>query len=249
MWEKGDFVLKPWMQRRTLWSHFASRCSSLRIAWDGTDYADYTSESVSANISHSHKPPPPADASLQPSSAPEKLFSHSEDMQDAQDYRDVADISVINRNHRNQSELQCLEETQQVERSEGDIALDPNDASPGKARASPVAPGKKRCPHHPHARWIRFDPSGQAWCDRMDCWDCYRLMKIGEALDYRPLSEYTRGIVALEQGIEAWSSFVTSQGSFAVLTATEQAIAFCKVLGVEVLDLSGEVQRLVSAWE
>ena len=74
-------------------------------------------------------------------------------------------------------------------------------------------------------------------------------MKIGEALDYRPLSEYTRGIVALEQGIEAWSSFVTSQGSFAVLTATEQAIAFCKVLGVEVLDLSGEVQRLVSAWE
>jgi hypothetical protein len=27
-----------------------------------------------------------------------------------------------------------------------------------------------------------FNPSGQAWCDRMDCLDCYRLMKIGEAL-------------------------------------------------------------------
>ncbi len=216
---------------------------------DYSDFVDYADDSVSANISHSHKPPPPADASLQPSSAPEKLFSQSEDMQDAQDYRDVADISVINRNHRNQSELQCLEATLQVERSEGDIALDPNDASPGKARASPVAPGKKRCPHHPHARWIRFDPSGQAWCDRMDCWDCYRLMKIGEALDYRPLSEYTRGIVTLKQGIKAWSSFVTSQGSFAVLTATQYAIDICKALGVEVPDLSGEVQRLVSARE
>jgi len=34
----------------------------------------------------------------------------------------------------------------------------------------------------------------------MNCWDCYRLMKIGEALGYRPLAEYTRGIVKLEQG-------------------------------------------------
>jgi hypothetical protein len=73
-------------------------------------------------------------------------------------------------------------------------------------------------------------------------------MKIGEALDYRPLLEYTRGIVTLEQGIKAWFSFVTSQGSFAVLTATEQAISLGKALGVEVPDLSGEVQRLVSAW-
>ena len=81
----------------------------------------------------------------------------------------------------------------------------------------------------------------------MDCWDSYRLMKIGEALDYRPLSEYTKGIVKLEQGIEAWSSFVTSQGSFAVLTATQYAIDFCKTLGIEVPDLSGEVKRLVHA--
>ena len=80
----------------------------------------------------------------------------------------------------------------------------------------------------------------------MDCWDCYRLMKIGEALEFRPLSNYTTGIVSLEQGIEAWSSFVTSQGSFAVLTATQYAIDLCKALGIEVPDLSGEVQRLVS---
>jgi len=72
-------------------------------------------------------------------------------------------------------------------------------------------------------------------------------MKIGEALGYRPLSEYTRGIVALEQGREAWSSFVTTQGSFAVLTATQYAIALCKALAVEVPDLSGEVQRLMSS--
>ncbi len=72
-------------------------------------------------------------------------------------------------------------------------------------------------------------------------------MKIGEALDCRLLLEYTRGIVTLEQGKEAWSSFVTSHGSFAVLTATEQASAFCKAVGVEVPDLSDEVQRLTSA--
>src|SRR6266404_6280187 len=179
---------------------------------DYVDYTDYADVSIPSNISHPYKAPPQADASLQPSSAPEAHFSQSEGVQ-------------------------------------GDIALHLNDASSGKARAGPLAPGKKRCPHHPHARWIRFDPSGQAWCDHMDCWDCYWLMKIGEALDYRPLSKYTRGIVALEQGIDAWSSFVTSQGSFAVLSATEHAIAFCKALGLEVPDLSGEVQRLVSAWE
>jgi hypothetical protein len=83
----------------------------------------------------------------------------------------------------------------------------------------------------------------------MDCWDYYRLMKIGEALDYRSLAEYSKGIVKLEQGMEAWSSFVTTQGSFAVLTATQYAIDLCKTLAVEVPDLSGEVQRLVSARE
>jgi len=83
----------------------------------------------------------------------------------------------------------------------------------------------------------------------MNCWDCYRLMKIGEALDYRPLTEYTRGIVTLEQGMETWSSFVTSQGSFAVLTATQYAIDLCKAVGVEVPDLSSEVKHLVPVRE
>jgi hypothetical protein len=212
------------------------QCSPTRS--DYTDYVDYADDNVSSNRSQTHEPdPPPAGTSLQHSSAPEDLLTEGENVQGAQDLRDVAVISVINRNQcnqRNQSERSCPQTTLQVERSQGNSARHPNVASPGKARAGPCAPNKKRCPHHPHTRWIRFDPSGQAWCDWMDCWDCYRLMQIGEALDYRPLSEYTRGIVALEQGMEAWSSFVTSQGYFAVLTATQYAIAFCKALGVEV---------------
>ena len=214
---------------------------------DDTDYPDYAHESISANWSQTHEPAPlPTGAALQYLSEAGALLTEREDIQSTQDHQvDYAD-GVINRN---QSDLPCSQAALRVEQSESDSALHANNASSGKARASPYAPGKKRCPHHPQARWIRFDPSGQAWCDRMDCWDCYRLMKIGEVLDYRPLSEYTRGIVTLEQGIEAWSSFVTSQGSFAVLTATQYAIDLCKALGVDVPDLSGEVQRLVSAWE
>ena len=48
---------------------------------------------------------------------------------------------------------------------------------------------RNRCPHHPHAQLVRFDPAGQAWCDKLDCWDCFRLMKIGEALEYRCLTD------------------------------------------------------------
>ena len=155
--------------------------------------------------------------------------------------------TVSSRNHRNHYDLQHSRAIEQVEHYEFDAAPDTNDSSPGNARASPVAQSKKRCPHHLHARWVRFDPSGQAWCDKMACWDSYRLMKIGEALDYRSLWQYSRGIVTVEQGIEAWSSFVTSQGSWAVLTATQYAIDLCKVLGLAVPDLSGEVKRLVKA--
>jgi AAA domain len=237
---------------------------------DQTDYIDYAGASVSANGSQTLSIPPPfGGCSLQFPSAPEDVFSQRENMQDDRN------VGVINRNQRNQLmpattqigdhieqssptctdysdgcnqfDLRCSQATLQGEHNEGNGALHTNDASPGKARASPFAPSKKQCPHHPHARWIRFDSSGQAWCDKMDCWDCYRLMKIGEALDYRPLLDYTRGIVTLEQGREAWSSFVTSQGSFAVLTATQYAIGLCKAMDVEVPDLSGEVQRLVSA--
>jgi AAA domain len=229
---------------------------SIATKTDESDYGDYGDDSDYAHegvsscwFQQQETDLAPTGTSLryQPEAGVLATSKHSEP--DVQDHRvDYADI-VINRNHRNHSDLHFSQTTLQAKRHESGNAPDSNDISPGKARASPVAQSKKRCLHHPYAGWIRFDPSGQGWCDKMDCWDSYRLMKIGEALDYRPLAEYTRGIVKLEQGIEAWSSFVTSQGSFGVLTATQYAIDFCKALGVEVPDLSGEVKRLVSAWE
>jgi len=102
----------------------------------------------------------------------------------------------------------------------------------------------ERCPHHPHAHLVRFDPAGQAWCDKLDCWDCYRLMKIGEALEYRCLTDLG-GKVVIDQGMAAWSAFVLSQRPFLVVVATEKAIALCKAMGIEVPDISGEVKRLV----
>jgi hypothetical protein len=110
--------------------------------------------------------------------------------------------------------------------------------------SSTVFHSKNHCPRHPHARWVRFDPSGQAWCDKLDCWDCYRLMKIGEALEYRCLTD-AGGRVVIGQGIVAWSDFVNTQRVFLVVVATEQAMALCKSLGIEVPDLSGEVPHLI----
>jgi hypothetical protein len=49
----------------------------------------------------------------------------------------------------------------------------------------------------------------------------------------------------IDQGMPAWSAYVISQRPFLVIVATEQAIARCKALDVEVPDLSGEVKRLV----
>jgi hypothetical protein len=91
---------------------------------------------------------------------------------------------------------------------------------------------------------VRFDPAGQAWCDKMDCWDCFRLMKIGEALEFRCVMDLG-GKVVIEEGIAAWSTFVLTQRAFLVVVATEQAIALCKKMGVEVPDVSDEVKRLV----
>ena len=103
---------------------------------------------------------------------------------------------------------------------------------------------RNRCPHHPHAQLVRFDPAGQAWCDKLDCWDCFRLMKIGEALEYRCLTDPC-GKVVIEQGMAAWSDYVLTQRAFLVVVATEQAIVLCKAMGIEVPDVSGEVKHLV----
>jgi hypothetical protein len=218
------------------------------VAIDYSDNTLYANESVSTCWSQTlHPGQPLAGVSSQYQPAEEDLRIEKEGVRDAQDHRVDYEISVINRNHRDHYDLQHSRTALQTKHLKSESNLDNNDTSPGKARASPFAQSKKRCPHHPHARWVRFDPSGQAWCDKMDCWDCYRLVKIGETLDYRPLSKYARGIVSVGQGMETWSSFVTSHGSFEVLTATQYAIDLCKASKKEVPDLSGEVKRLVSA--
>jgi len=91
---------------------------------------------------------------------------------------------------------------------------------------------------------VRFDPAGQVWCDRMDCWDCYRLMKIGEALDYRSLKE-RGGKLLIEEGMEAWAAYVLTQRTFLVTWATQEALTLCRALGIEEPELSGEVKRLI----
>jgi hypothetical protein len=91
---------------------------------------------------------------------------------------------------------------------------------------------------------VRFDPAGQAWCDRLDCWDCYRLMKIGEALDYSRLINQG-GQCHINDGMDAWTAFVLSQRPFIIVVATEAALAQCKERGIDVPDLSGEMKKLV----
>ena len=102
---------------------------------------------------------------------------------------------------------------------------------------------KMRCPHHPHEKRVRFDPTGQAWCDRMDCWDCYRLMRIGEALHYPSLID-RGGQRLIKQGQASWSRFVRTQRTFLVVVATEEALIVCNRLRIEIPDLSNEVSRL-----
>jgi hypothetical protein len=158
-------------------------------------------------------------------------------VQQERNQQETTVINVINRNQCHQMHASQLPvEVQGMLPCEAGAA----------ARAEQNEPSlqRKRCPHHPHARMVRFDPAGQAWCDRMDCWDCYRLMKIGEALGYCCVID-RGGHRLLEQGMKAWSAFVRSQRPFMVMSATQEAIALCKTQGVEVPDLSGEVQHLV----
>jgi len=210
---------------------------------DYNDYADDSNTSKMPNMNESTLPP--TGASFQHTSVPATLPDELENTQPNKDQRDVAVISVINRN---QSEVISSQTMLEVENIESDVPVGASDEPPEKDHASTSITSKNRCPHHPHARWVRFDPAGQAWCDKIDCWDGYRLMKIGEVLGYRELMKHTGETVIIGQGIEAWSSFVASQRSFAVVTATQQARAFCKDLGVKEPDLSSKVQRLVPVW-
>ena len=150
----------------------------------------------------------------------------------------ISVINNINRNQCHQSEAPTLAEAMQGEPARGEN----NTAHANQGDRSTRQ--KNRCPHHPNERRVRCDPASQAWCDRLDCWDCYRLMKIGEALGYRCLTDQG-GQCLINQGMEAWVTFVLSQRPFMVMSATQQAIALCQALAIEVPDLSGEVTRLV----
>jgi len=160
------------------------------------------------------------------------------EMQQAGKQNETTVISVITRHQCHQSDAPIPAEGVQGESDREEN--NPADANQGGGSKRQ----KKRCPYHPNARLVRFDPAGQAWCDRLDCWDCYRLMKIGEALGYRCLTDQG-GQRLINQGVEAWAAFVLSQRPFMVMSATQQAIALCQALRVEVPDLSGEVKRLV----
>ena len=102
---------------------------------------------------------------------------------------------------------------------------------------------QQQCPHHPQERRVRFDPTGQAWCNHLNCWDCYRLMHIGNALGYPCLID-RGGARLIAPGQEAWSDFARTQRPFPVMDATEEAILACRRLGIPVPDLSAEVARL-----
>jgi AAA domain len=152
----------------------------------------------------------------------------------------ISVINVINRNQRNQcNQLHVSEPPVDVQ----DLLPCEVDHT-ARTEQNEASLQWKRCRHHPRAQMVRFDPAGQAWCDRMDCWDCYRLMKVGEALSYRCLTD-RGGKRLIDEGMEAWAAFVLTERAFAVTWATQEALTLCRVLGIEEPELSSEVKRLV----
>jgi len=210
----------------------------MSVSWDYGDDADDHSRHSSTEACNLSEAPTVYET-------PES-FSVREDMGEIHQENSKSEFTVINChqhhhrnhcNHRNQFPGQPAEVRVRDTNTEeaGTVAQE---------KQKDTAFYRKRCPHHPHAQLVRFDPAGQAWCDKMDCWDCFRLMKIGETLEYRCLTDLG-GKVVIDQGIAAWSDYVLTQRAFLVVVATEQAIAMCKALDIEVPDVSGEVKRLV----
>jgi AAA domain len=208
---------------------------------DETDYIDYTDYGNDTSANSFTKKRALDEAVIeQQGMKPITLCKHEVPLQEdlhQQEPAVISGINVINRNQCNQLHV-------------SEPSLDVQDGLPCELDQSPgveqnnVSSQKNRCPHHPRARMVRFDPAGQAWCDRMDCWDCYRLMKIGEALDYRCLKEQG-GKLLIEQGMEAWAAYVLTQRAFLVTWAIQEALALCRALGIQEPELSGEVKRLM----
>jgi hypothetical protein len=231
-------------------------CLCLRSSFSNNDYSDYADDTDDAHNSFSSWnvrkcEPAPSDSneSLQKATAQVEQRQVKAEVQVAQSHHHDAASRLINHLERGQPEVSGPATVSQKECARGEIALHTmKDASRDTGTGCEMK-SKNHCPRHPHAQKVSFDPSGQAWCEKLDCWDCYRLMKIREALSYPRLLSQTGPADTIEQGIEAWSAFVTSRSPFAVMYATDKAIAFCRTIGIEVPDLSGEAKRLVDVNE
>ncbi len=217
-------------------------CTGETDGTDDTDYSDGAHESFPLHTLRKCDPVPSGDnEAVQQAAAPAEQCHVKAEVRVAQAHHPAAASNLVNHPRRERSEVSVPAIVSQKEEARGDIA---RHAMEGVPRDTGTG-SKQRCPRHPHAQKVRFDPSGQAWCDKLDCWDCYRLMKIGQALGYPYLPAHTGPADSIKQGIDAWSAFVTSRSPFQVVVATEQAIAFCRSIEIEVPDLSGEVKRLV----
>jgi len=209
---------------------------------DYTDYADYGNDTATTSF--------PKKRDLDDAGCEQQgmqsitLCEHEALPQEDRHQREPAvinGITVINCNQSNQLDVsEASSDIRDKLPCEGDQGAG---TQRGEARFQ-----RSRCPHHPGARLVRFDPAGQAWCDHLDCWGCYRLMKIGEVLGYRRLTE-RGGKLLIEEGIEAWATYVRTQRAFLVSWATQEALALCRGLGIQEPELSGEVKRLVETSE
>jgi hypothetical protein len=211
------------------------------------DYSDYVDYGDDADVRSHHVNTEPCNLSAA-STAYEASgsFSVREDVGERHQDSSKDELTISNghnHHHRNQCNQRNQFQRQSVT-AEVHTASSDEIGTESQEEQEDAPLYRNRCPHHPQARLVRFDPSGQAWCDKLDCWDCFRLMKIGEALEYQCVMDLG-GKMVIEEGMAAWSAFVRSQRAFLVVVATEQAIALCKKMEVEVPDVSGEVKRLV----
>jgi AAA domain len=208
---------------------------------DYSDYGDYGDDTDDRSHHASTQECHPSEATT--AYEAQESFSVCEEVGERHQESSKGELTNINCHHRNhcnqRNQFQQQTATVEVHNASSDEG---DTAAQEEQEETPF--DRNRCPHHPQAQFMRFDPAGQAWCDKMDCWDCYRLMKIGETLEYRCLTNEA-GKVVIDQGMAAWSAFVRTQRAFLVVVATELAIALCKALDFEVPDVSDEVKRLV----
>jgi hypothetical protein len=247
-WKK-HYIVQPEEQRRSS----PLPASSSGDAIDDTDDVDDAHGNNDSAISVSPSPVTATQLCAEAVSiAHERQIMRSHEQREQEDpYGSPAthesNPGIVNNGHQRHQCHQCHQRHQLpdgVPHSEGQTVCALTGDSTSQTAQCPVSRHEQQfCPHHPRAHLVRFDPAGQAWCDQLNCWDCYRLMKIGEALHYRCLID-RGGKLLIEQGQASWSHFVRTQRAFLVVVATEEALMVCNRLRIEIPDLSDEVSRL-----